>query len=108
MEHYSQTTTLIILSLPQNTSLALDALAFTSTSNFRGIKYIPSGLHLFTYGQDKSELGMRSAFFFIARAGEVLPWQWDPSTEELRKVQEQLTPNELAASKSPPPPRGPC
>jgi len=98
MEVYAQTTTLIILDLAENASVTLDHLAFTSTRNFRGIKYISPGIHLLTYGFDTSELGMRNGFFFLGRAGDVLAWKWDMNTEQLERIHEQLQEKELQES----------
>jgi A1 cistron-splicing factor AAR2 len=95
MEVYAQTTTLVILDLPENASITLDHLAFTSTKNFKGIKYIEPGIHLLTYGFDKSDLGMRNGFFFNGRAGVVLAWQWDSATEQLQRIHEQVQGREL-------------
>src|SRR5437667_12311238 len=62
MEVYSRTTTLILFDIPSGAALTFDTFSFASTPSFRGIKYIPEGIHLFTYGLDKSELGIRSGF----------------------------------------------
>jgi AAR2 protein len=98
MEAYAQATTLIILGLPENASVTLDHLAFSSTKNFRGVKYIWPGIHLLTYGFDSSELGMRSGFFFVGKPGNVLAWKWDAETEQLRRLHDQIGGRELEES----------
>ena len=90
MEMYGTTTTLVIIDMPSGVSLTLDALAFSSTSAFRGIKGIGEGIHLLTYGLDKSELGMRSGFFFLGKPGNVIAWKWDTKTEQLERIEEQI------------------
>ena len=95
MEAYASTTTLVILDVPPGTSITLDTLAFSSTTNFRGIKFIHDGIHLLTYGLDKSELGMRNGFFFNARPGNVSAWKWDKNTEQLLPIREQVEGREL-------------
>ena len=90
MEAYGTTTTLILLDMPPGVSITFDTLSFSSTSSFRGIKLIPEGTHLLTYGLDKSELGMRSGFFFLGKPGNVLAWKWDKETEQLHRIQEQV------------------
>jgi hypothetical protein len=90
MEAYATTSTLILLDVPPNTSLTLDTLSFTSTPSFRGIKYIGPGIHLLTYGLDKSDLGMRNGIFFLGNPGEVSAWQWNKQTEELNRIQEHV------------------
>lgn len=95
MEAYATTTTLILLDVPTSTSITLDDLAFTSTTSFRGIKLIGEGIHLLTYGLDKSELGMRNGLFFLGRPGNVLAFKWDTKTEQLTRVEEQVQGREL-------------
>ena len=95
MEVYASTTTLVILDVPPGTSITLDTLAFSATTNFRGIKFINDGIHLFTYGLDKSELGMRNGFFFNAKPGNVSAWKWDKMTEQLSPIREQVGGHEL-------------
>ena len=95
MEIYSTTTTLVIVDMPSGVSITLDALSFSSTTAFRGIKRIPEGIHLLTYGLDKSELGMRSGFFFEGKPGNVLAWKWDRKIEQLVRIQEQVEGNDL-------------
>lgn len=95
MEVYAKTTTLILLDFPENVTLTFDTFAFTSTKSFRGIKYIDPGIHLLTYGLDKSEVGMRNGFFFIGKSGNVLAWKWNRETEQLDRMHEQIPRNEL-------------
>jgi len=90
MEEYETTTTLVILDMPSGVSLTLDTLSFSSTTSFRGIKRIGEGIHLLTYGLDKSELGMRSGFFFHAKPGTVSAWKWDLKSEQLTRITEQV------------------
>jgi A1 cistron-splicing factor AAR2 len=90
MEAYASTTTLVLLDVPKETYLTLDTNSFSSTASFRGIKYINQGIHLFTYGLDTSELGMRNGFFFLANPGDVSAWKWDPKTEQFLRIQEQI------------------
>jgi A1 cistron-splicing factor AAR2 len=90
MEAYGTTTTLVLLDMPSGVSITFDTLSFSSTLSFRGIKLIPEGLHLLTYGLDKSELGMRSGFFFLGKPGNVSAWNWDKNTEQLHQIQEQV------------------
>ena len=79
-----------MLDVPSGSSMTLDAMAFSSTASFRGIKYLKPGLHLFTYGLDKSELGMRTGFFFKAKPGDVLALKWDKNTEQLVRLEERV------------------
>jgi A1 cistron-splicing factor AAR2 len=90
MEAYAATTTLVLLDIPAQTTLTLDTLSFTSTPSFRGIKFIGPGVHLLTYGLDKSDLGMRNGIFFLGTPGIISAWQWDKSTELLTRIQEQV------------------
>jgi len=100
MEEYASTTTLVILDIPSGASLTIDTMSFSSTSSFRGIKYIGDGVHLLTYGLDKSELGMRNGFFFIGKPGNVSAWKWDKGVEQLARLQEVLQGKELQDRKS--------
>jgi len=95
MEVYSRTTTLILFDIPSGAALTFDTFSFASTPSFRGIKYIPEGIHLFTYGLDKSELGIRSGFFFLGKPGNVSAWKWDKSIEQLIRIQETAEGNAL-------------
>jgi hypothetical protein len=95
MEAYASTTTLVTLEVPLGTSITLDTLSFASTTSFRGIKFITNGIHLVTYGLDKSELGMRNGFFFDAEPGNVSAWKWDKKTEQLFPIQEQVQGTQL-------------
>lgn len=101
MEAYASTTTVIILDMPAGTLLTFDTLSFTSTTSFRGIKFIEDGIHLLTYGLDKSELSMRTGFIFMGKPGNVLAWKWDNNTEQLARVQEQVQGSELQARSLP-------
>jgi A1 cistron-splicing factor AAR2 len=94
---YGTTTTLILLDLPLGASITYDTHAFTSTTSFRGIKRIPEGVHLLTYGLDQSALGMRTGFFFLAKPGDVSAWKWNKKTEQLERLDEHLEPKELQA-----------
>ena len=95
MEAYATTTSLILLDIPPQTSFTLDTHVFTSTPQFRGIKYLDQGIHLLTYSLDKSDLGMRTGIFFQAHPGDVLAYKWDTQTEQLTRIQEHLQPAEL-------------
>jgi hypothetical protein len=95
MEAYSSTMTLVILDAPPGTSMTLDTLAFSSTTSFRGIKFINQGIHLLTYGLDKTDLGMRNGFFFNAKPGNVSAWKWDEKTEQLFPIREIVQGHEL-------------
>jgi hypothetical protein len=95
METYATTTTLILLDIPPQTSFTLDNHAFSSTPQFRGLKFLSTGIHLLTYGLDKSDLGMRNGVFFQGNAGDVIAWKWDKSTEQLIRIQEQVQGTEL-------------
>lgn len=90
MEAYGTTTTLVLLDMPSGVSITFDTLSFSSTLSFRGIKLIPEGIHLLTYGLDKSELGMRSGFFLLGKPGNVSAWKWDKETEQLRRIREDV------------------
>jgi A1 cistron-splicing factor AAR2 len=92
---YGTTTTLILLDLPLGASITYDTYAFSSTTSFRGIKLIPDGVHLLTYGLDQGEFGMRTGFFFMAKSGDVSAWKWDKKTEQLEQLEERLEPSEL-------------
>jgi len=92
---YNMTTTLILLDLEPGISITFDTYSFTSTSSFRGIKRIPAGLHLLTYGLDQSELGMRTGFFFMAKPGIVSAWQWNKKIEQLERIEEQVEARDL-------------
>ena len=92
---YSTTTTLILLDLQVGTSVTYDTYSFRSTRSFRGIKQIPEGLHLLTYGIDQSELGMRTGFFFTAKPGIVSAWKWEETTEQLQRIDEQVKGQDL-------------
>jgi hypothetical protein len=95
MESYATTTTLILLDIPPQTSFTLDTYAFSSTPQFRGIKYLDQGIHLLTCGLDKSDLGMRSGLFFQAHPGDVVAYKWDAKTEQLTRIQDQIPQSEL-------------
>ena len=95
MEAYASTMTLVILDAPPGTSMTLDTLAFSSTTSLRGIKFINDGIHLLTYGLDKTDLGMRNGFFFNAKPGNVSAWKWDKKTEQLFPIREQVQGHEL-------------
>ena len=101
MDIYTSTTTLIMLDVPSSTSMTLDVMAFSSTAAFRGVKYIGEGLHLFTYGLDKSELGMRTGFFFVGKPGDVIALKWDKNTEQLVRIEERVEGHALEERKFP-------
>ncbi|GAO46861.1 AAR2-domain-containing protein [Saitoella complicata NRRL Y-17804] len=102
------TTTLLISSLPPNSTFGIDLHTYTTGPNFRGIKYVPPGLHFVYYARSpgvpgglgaqgqvspdvSGGMGLRDGFWVEARGGgEVIVREWDAESDELR-VAEALT-----------------
>ncbi|BFZ59716.1 hypothetical protein YB2330_000731 [Saitoella coloradoensis] len=100
------TTTLLISSLPPNSTFGIDLHTYTTGPKFRGIKYIPPGLHFVYYARNSAVpgglgaqgqvspdlsggMGLRDGFWVEARGGgEVIVREWDAERDELRPIQD--------------------
>ncbi|KAJ6172539.1 hypothetical protein N7470_001606 [Penicillium chermesinum] len=85
--------TILLPDLPLKTLVGIDLITFTSTSNFHGIKDLPSGWH-FLYSGTTESLSLRSGAWFyigdISAAGTeqsdsalIYIWKWSAETESL-------------------------
>ncbi|KAE8317622.1 A1 cistron-splicing factor [Aspergillus transmontanensis] len=95
--------TILVPHLPPKTLVGIDLITFTSTSNFHGIRDLPTGWH-FLYSGATESLSLRSGGWFyvgdISAAGstnngalipaprgnlgpDVIIWKWDTDTETL-------------------------
>ncbi|KAK9468895.1 A1 cistron-splicing factor, partial [Lipomyces arxii] len=77
-------TTLILNNVPVNCQLGLDLQFFSATPNFKGIKLIPSGIHVLHWTPDSAEesSSLRMAVFFTAADDSVIRMDWNDDTEE--------------------------
>ncbi|KAI8804742.1 AAR2 protein-domain-containing protein [Cladochytrium replicatum] len=87
MEHLAEfTATLLLPDLPAGTELTVDAITWTTGERFKGLKFIPPGLHLVCYnspGVQRREAGGRSGFFHDFQAREIVVKLWDAEAEDM-------------------------
>lgn len=78
---------LIVTGTPDHTEFGIDLLAIDITEQFRGVKFIPPGIH-FVYSSSKDNFGnsstSRSGFLHYFKAGEILVKEWNNEKEELQ------------------------
>lgn len=71
--------TVVCTGLPEGAEFGIGMRSYGIGPNFRGVKMIPAGLHLVTYGTGMERVGV----FLQFGAGDVHVLQWEPSTEML-------------------------
>jgi hypothetical protein len=82
---YGTSSTLIVLDLPLNSTFGFDAHVFTTGPLFRGIKFIPQGLHFAHYMIAKdATVGLQHGFWFEAEAdGDIHIYKYLAEREEV-------------------------
>ena len=70
----------LLLDFPVEGEVGLDARSWFTGKRFKGIKMIPPGLHLLTFGAGGGFLQGR---WFESRPGSVLVLRWDKANEDL-------------------------
>ncbi|KXS21688.1 hypothetical protein M427DRAFT_65663 [Gonapodya prolifera JEL478] len=91
---WDQTACLLLLDTPPSISLGIDFYHWHTGKRFRGLKFIPPGLHFVHYGA-LSRFGdatVRTGFFKFFERGEVFVGRWDPAAEDLKR-EEELDPD---------------
>ena len=85
MDLYGKSTTLVVLDLPLNSAFGFDAHAFTTGPLFKGLKFIPAGLHFLHYAISKeAAVGLQHGVWFEAKGdGDIHIYRYNVSSEEL-------------------------
>ena len=73
--------TLVCLDVPTGTELGLDLNCWITADRFRGVKMIPTGVHILYYAS--ADGAPRTARLLHFRSGEVIVATWDAATELL-------------------------
>ena len=87
----NSTPCILLLELPPSILCGIDLLSFTTTTQFKGIKNIPTGFH-FIFTSETSSLSLRDGFWFhipTSTSGSIplpLVLEWSSSTSSLRPV----------------------
>ncbi|PJF19063.1 hypothetical protein PSACC_01121 [Paramicrosporidium saccamoebae] len=76
----------LMMGVPLNFEVGIDGVSWTVGPLFKGIKMIPPGLH-FVYYQCGGN-GALTGFFRFFKPKEILYFQWDIATEQLRPMGE--------------------
>ena len=80
------TAAVLLLDLPPGILCGIDLLSFTTATQFRGIKDVPSGWH-FVFTSETTSLSIRDGFWFYVRPTTTDPTlivrKWDPSAGSL-------------------------
>ncbi|RHZ74108.1 hypothetical protein Glove_227g17 [Diversispora epigaea] len=89
---FNQGAFLLFLNAPQGLEFGIDYNTWEIGPKFKGIKFIPPGLH-FVYYSTKDIFGgisgLRNGFFKFYESKEVLIKEWDTSKEDLKEDPEQ-------------------
>ncbi|KAI9137577.1 A1 cistron-splicing factor [Paraphysoderma sedebokerense] len=82
---------LLILKVPENIEFSIDLNSWTTGPKFKGIKFIPKGLHYFGYnsiGKHGPSHGIKTGYFKFFDKAEILVKDWDPDNEDLKEDSE--------------------
>jgi A1 cistron-splicing factor AAR2 len=84
---------ILLLDLPASSLGGVDLLSFTTTSRFKGIKNIPTGLH-FVFSSSTSSLSIRHGVWFRVKDQsssrvQLFVKKWDTQKEELLAVRDE-------------------
>ena len=93
----SNSSYLLILDIPEGTEFGIDFLLCNCGPKFKGVKFIPPGVHIvyYTYVSDMlsgsscrptnkhGDVSVRSSFFIVLLPGQVEVRRWHSGTEEL-------------------------
>lgn len=76
---------LIFLDAPKNLHFGVDYKSWQIGPKFKGVKFIPPGLHFIYYGSVNTfgDYGARTGFFKYFEEKEIIVKQWNPDTEDL-------------------------
>ncbi|KAJ9083977.1 hypothetical protein DSO57_1028931 [Entomophthora muscae] len=87
---FDQLAKLVFLDAPHSIEFGIDFNAWTTGANFKGVKFIPPGIHFVYYSatDKQGNTGIRSGFFHDFKPSEVLVKKWNPETEDLFKSSE--------------------
>eukprot|EP00124_Ichthyophonus_hoferi_P004918 Ihof_evm2s611 gene=Ihof_evmTU2s611 len=82
---------LMFLDVPEGTEVGLDYNAWQVGPQFRGVKFIPPGVHFIYYSAaDKTGAGSpRTGFFYVFEKGEVVVRQWNTESEDAEPIQDK-------------------
>ncbi|KAJ3056293.1 a1-alpha2 repression [Rhizophlyctis rosea] len=93
---FEQCAILLFLDAPPNMEFGIDFNTWTTGPRFRGLKFIPPGLH-FVYHSSVSKFdqtGVRAGFFKVFEPREIVVKQWDPKREDI-KPDNELDPDQV-------------
>lgn len=75
---------LVCLDVPAGTEFGVDYEVFRTGAAFRGVKFLPLGVHLVVFRAREQQHGVRQGFFVrVERAAQVLVREWSAEKEEL-------------------------
>jgi hypothetical protein len=86
LELFRSSGSLLCLDVPEGTELGIDFSTVVVGPSFKGVKFVPPGVHFLHYralDSSSSSLGLPSGLLFRALPGSVLVLQWDKAREEL-------------------------
>ncbi|KNC82790.1 hypothetical protein SARC_04923 [Sphaeroforma arctica JP610] len=77
---------ILALDVPAGTEFGLDYKSWTVGDRFKGVKFLPHGIHMAYYSsisKSTRDVGPRTAFFFFTQGPEVVVRKWDCDSEDL-------------------------
>lgn len=75
---------LVCLDVPTGTEFGVDYEVFRTGAAFRGVKFLPLGLHLVVFRAREQRHGVRQGFFVnVTRSAQVIVREWSAEKEEL-------------------------
>jgi len=91
--------TLLCLDVPPGTRFGMDYVSWTVGEKFKGVKFIPPGVHYVHYSpsaRGSVSVAPLSGFFLQLQRGEVVVKRWDPSLEALVDYEDKEQAERLA------------
>jgi len=81
---------LVFLDAPKALHFGIDYKSWQIGPKFKGVKFIPPGLHFIYYGSVNSfgDYGARTGFFKYYDEKEIVVKEWDPNVEDLKEDSE--------------------
>eukprot|EP01134_Creolimax_fragrantissima_P007942 CFRG7942T1 len=77
---------LLALNVPAGTEFGLDYTSWTVGDRFKGVKFLPHGLHMAYYSSVSTvsnDVGPRTSFFFFTNSPAVVVRKWNADNEDL-------------------------
>jgi A1 cistron-splicing factor AAR2 len=79
----------LMLNSPSNLEFGIDCQSWKCGPKFKGIKFIPPGIHFIYYSVYTNQMSFRSGFWKEFKGGDLVISNWDAETEDFVEVTDQ-------------------